>query len=776
MAADEAQTHISAIVDRFNEELGSIVNKSIATSLHRLQGQIEEDDRGRVKITHRNQRALSRVDKLFLEEMDKNGFDALLLAFSGEFPATLPDFRKTYAMIGGAMQTELPEVRFSASDQKVLVGQQMNARAAMRAAVKAAAEAARRDAMFSVGGMRYQDLVETLSAKLHKSVGEADTIASTAISTYYRTITALGYEKIEDEIAGTPYYRFSGPKDDLNRPWCAARLKARDKNKTYTRAEIEQMDNGQLPNPFLTAGGYRCRHQWTLDRIAPGKNAPVVPFPGDVPEVPSSVPAAPPPAGGGRLGKRLVAAGLAAAGLTAAARSKALRNLLKGVKLEAKLPPKLLAGPPPVPPVPPTPPRRPRNFKVPRGLTLTRAKILAYRQMLEAVRSGIAQHEDMLRGPDVPEVTASLIVDSLVAARADEARVRAAIRALSADPHTVEDRIQQGLAAFHRQPRGGIQPSTLAPADIRRILLTQASGHRAVWQKAQGRYVEAVKAMARINDLTSEGSLFADQRDQMLRSATAQLREALKAREWAHARYLLAAKPLYYAIRPANIPFLLGSLPGLLPDGIMQGIADVNAFLGEGLMNAIQPVRIELMHFGGRAGYIAATRTLELDPLAATEVMIHEFGHVVEQFQEIRRHEQEFFESRTAGSPFRSFYEIAPATLETGITPFEFGKQAVPPWPHFYLSRYYTQEPLPKPSELGYADQTEAMAAGPKVIADQIAKWFNDHPPHPQAFELTSMGFENLQTDPVGFARADPEHFDFIMRVLEFLRTGSWPA
>ena len=29
-----------------------------------------------------------------------------------------------------------------------------------------------------------------------------------------------------------------------------------------TRAAIEALDNGQLPNPFITGGGYNCRHSW----------------------------------------------------------------------------------------------------------------------------------------------------------------------------------------------------------------------------------------------------------------------------------------------------------------------------------------------------------------------------------------------------------------------------------------------------------------------------------------------------------------------------------
>lgn len=60
-------------------------------------------------------------------------------------------------------------------------------------------------------------------------------------------------------------YAFVGPVDGLMRPFCRAHV-----GRVYTRAEIEALDNGQLPNPFLTGGGYNCRHLWApISRFDP---------------------------------------------------------------------------------------------------------------------------------------------------------------------------------------------------------------------------------------------------------------------------------------------------------------------------------------------------------------------------------------------------------------------------------------------------------------------------------------------------------------------------
>jgi len=89
------------------------------------------------------------------------------------------------------------------------------------------------------------------------------------MSTWYRTATDRAFQIIEKDLpAQEIWYECSGPDDKLTRPFCEHPL---DANKTYTRAEIEKMDNGQLPNVFLTgAGGIAGTSgywlQWALRR------------------------------------------------------------------------------------------------------------------------------------------------------------------------------------------------------------------------------------------------------------------------------------------------------------------------------------------------------------------------------------------------------------------------------------------------------------------------------------------------------------------------------
>jgi hypothetical protein len=52
-------------------------------------------------------------------------------------------------------------------------------------------------------------------------------------------------------------FLYVGPVDSRTRDWCLGLV-----GKVRRKEDIETLDNGQLPNPFLTGGGWNCRHSW----------------------------------------------------------------------------------------------------------------------------------------------------------------------------------------------------------------------------------------------------------------------------------------------------------------------------------------------------------------------------------------------------------------------------------------------------------------------------------------------------------------------------------
>lgn len=96
------------------------------------------------------------------------------------------------------------------------------------------------------------DVVQDLADALDMTEREVRTLYDTTVSTYMRQTEAV----LAGDDPTQPFF-YSGPIDALLRPFCLKHV-----GKVYTRKAIDKMDNGQLPNVFLTGGGYNCRHTW----------------------------------------------------------------------------------------------------------------------------------------------------------------------------------------------------------------------------------------------------------------------------------------------------------------------------------------------------------------------------------------------------------------------------------------------------------------------------------------------------------------------------------
>lgn len=102
-------------------------------------------------------------------------------------------------------------------------------------------------------GLRPVDaLVLDIADRLELTQRQARTIYDTGISTFARQVEQLHADGTDDEL-----FVYVGPFDEKNRDFCEERV-----GKVFERQAIDEMDNGQLPDVFLTGGGYNCRHTW----------------------------------------------------------------------------------------------------------------------------------------------------------------------------------------------------------------------------------------------------------------------------------------------------------------------------------------------------------------------------------------------------------------------------------------------------------------------------------------------------------------------------------
>jgi hypothetical protein len=256
----EQNARIDSLVGKFTGEMQSMVNRAQVRVQAWLQSKLTLDDAGKIARTPANQRILRSIDARLEQEMKALGFDELRQSFVSQFPGEFKFFDRAIEAMG------LDPVKFSKSYQDFFAAQQMSADDNVAGAVTAAAQGAKRQALFQVGGLSPTALGEILAAQFGRSVPQAQSLADTAITVFYRSIAAKGYDEIQRTQSAKLRYSYYGPDDKLTRRFCQVLIES---GRTYTRAQIDAMSNGQLPNVFITAGGYNCRHQWALSAEAP---------------------------------------------------------------------------------------------------------------------------------------------------------------------------------------------------------------------------------------------------------------------------------------------------------------------------------------------------------------------------------------------------------------------------------------------------------------------------------------------------------------------------
>ena len=110
----------------------------------------------------------------------------------------------------------------------------------------------RASALAIYSGQPPAQILATLAKELDKTKAQAQSLFDTQVSIVGRQIVAEA-DRAEPDQA----YLYVGPVDGLVRPFCEQQL-----GLVSTKDAIDALDNGQLPNPFLTGGGYNCRHSW----------------------------------------------------------------------------------------------------------------------------------------------------------------------------------------------------------------------------------------------------------------------------------------------------------------------------------------------------------------------------------------------------------------------------------------------------------------------------------------------------------------------------------
>ncbi len=256
-----------AILSQFDTTLASTLSHAKLKTVIRLRQSLDVTPGGEVMRTAANLRKVRALPQIFKQAMVEAGYNNLISHFASSFDGGLPTFESILSDLTDDYQ--IKPVEFSDADLAYFQQVKETTAINLSDAVDRVGQLARQNVMLTVAGNPFEATAVLLAERLHIALGEASTLAATGISTFYRTVADRGYEIVEDALGlkgKRLEYTYYGPPagDRLIRPFCRRLMQMAAGGRTWTRAQIDGMDNGQLPDCFRTGGGFNCRHQWVV--------------------------------------------------------------------------------------------------------------------------------------------------------------------------------------------------------------------------------------------------------------------------------------------------------------------------------------------------------------------------------------------------------------------------------------------------------------------------------------------------------------------------------
>ncbi len=191
--------------------------------------------------------AANRLQEQFRTVLREAGFDALADAATND----ALDNVTARVLAGRGASNVVTDLRTEAQQQLLLL-KSLYRGDLLDAANAAGQELARVAARSVVAGASRGSIREDFSTVLDRSESRLRTIYDTTVSVYGRQVEAIQAGDDPETV-----FAYMGPVDDKTREFCLDHV-----GRVYTRSEIDDLDNGQMDNVFLTGGGYNCRHVW----------------------------------------------------------------------------------------------------------------------------------------------------------------------------------------------------------------------------------------------------------------------------------------------------------------------------------------------------------------------------------------------------------------------------------------------------------------------------------------------------------------------------------
>jgi hypothetical protein len=230
-------------VARFKKDLVVLLS-AVKDYLERAIKAAETDPDGRLTSGGVNHELAVKLGKQFAEILRGLGYDDAL--------RDLIDAFESVAAETDAAVTDRLGVSLSAASHGGLEAFVSGAIESLIAIAGKAAERLRDVLLLAATShMPREEALQALADAVGGRLSEARTIAETTLMAFHRKVLTT-----QSEDAGTDLFVYTGPDDDLTRPFCERHV-----DRVYTTGDLDDEDNGtdlQPTSEFL--GGFNCRH------------------------------------------------------------------------------------------------------------------------------------------------------------------------------------------------------------------------------------------------------------------------------------------------------------------------------------------------------------------------------------------------------------------------------------------------------------------------------------------------------------------------------------
>lgn len=205
---------------------------------------------GVIRQSSANARRVLAIEDVFSRSLSASGYYSTILTFVENFANLLDDFASLYE------DSRLSSVVLTNEDFEILSHQAAAAISVLNVHCERAKHDLRRLLSRSLGESKVTQLVSEVCAIVRKTSGVGP-MAKDQVNLWFRLLSSLVFRRMEEQEL-VLLYKYVGPKMEGSRQFCSNLLYGL----TLTRGQVLELDNGQMPNVLLNAGGYGCNHFW----------------------------------------------------------------------------------------------------------------------------------------------------------------------------------------------------------------------------------------------------------------------------------------------------------------------------------------------------------------------------------------------------------------------------------------------------------------------------------------------------------------------------------